>query len=261
MKTVIVPVDFSETSLNAARYATKLLTGYYGVNMILFNVFSNAQQAEETNQKLKDLKDELMSVGIVKTSCTSVQGNDLIDELEELANEQKADLIIMGITGRSALGQTFIGSNTLKMVEKKICPVLIIPEHATYKDVKNVLLTTEFKDVADNTPAEPIKNVLKPFSPSLHIMNVNSEIYVSLSEDYQAEKSQLNKMFGEFNPEFYFLGLYDIDEAINQFATDKNIDFIIVVHRDQNLFSKFFIKSHTKKLAYKSQIPVLAIHE
>ncbi|MBS1654750.1 MAG: universal stress protein, partial [Bacteroidetes bacterium] len=39
MKTVIVPVDFSETSLNAARYAVQLLTGHYGVNMILLSVY------------------------------------------------------------------------------------------------------------------------------------------------------------------------------------------------------------------------------
>ena len=30
MKTVIVPVDFSDTSLNAARYATKLFVGHSG---------------------------------------------------------------------------------------------------------------------------------------------------------------------------------------------------------------------------------------
>jgi nucleotide-binding universal stress UspA family protein len=68
-------------------------------------------------------------------------------------------------------------------------------------------------------------------------------------------------MFSDFRPEFYFLGLENVDEAINQFAHDKKVELIIVIHKGQKLFSKLFVKSHTKKLAYHSSIPVLALHE
>jgi nucleotide-binding universal stress UspA family protein len=92
-------------------------------------------------------------------------------------------------------------------------------------------------------------------------MNVDNAHYVALSEEYQKEKATLQEMFGEFRPEFYFLGLNDVDEAIHQFASDKQIDFIIIIHKEQNVFSKLFVKSHTKKLVYQSSIPVLALHE
>ena len=167
----------------------------------------------------------------------------------------------MGITGRSAIGQTFIGSNTLKMVERKVCPVLIVPQQATYKDVKNVLLTSDFKNARLTTPSVPIKKILKAFHPALHVINVDSEHYVALTDQYQQEKAALSEMFSEFNPEFYFLGLYNVDEAINQFSQDKNIDFIIVIHKEHSLLSKLFVKSHTKVLAYQSSVPVLAMHE
>ena len=260
MKTVIVPVDFSETSLNAAQYAVKMLTGHYGVNMILHHVYEKASQAVESNHRLESLKAELLISGIVKISTLAEEG-DLITELSKLARHQQADLIIMGITGRSPLGQSIIGSNTLKMVEEKVCPVLIIPDDARYTDVKNVLLTSDFRDVSSSTPSGPIRTILKPFRPALHVLNVNSEIYISLSEEYQAEKEKLRDMFSEFQPEFYFLTLYDVQEGINQFAQDKQIDFIIIIHKDQNIFSRFFVKSNTKKLAYTSTIPVLALHE
>ena len=261
MNTVIVPVDFSDTSLNAARYAAKLLTGHYGVNMILHHVYDKASQAGEMQAKLEQLKAELMNIGIVKMNVLAEEGSDFITELEKLARHQQADLIIMGITGRSAIGQTFIGSNTLKMVERKVCPVLIIPPDASYSEVKNVLLTSDFKNVTASTPSVPIKKILKTFRPSLHVINVDSEHYVALTEEYQQEKEKLRQMFSEFNPEFYFLGLYNVDEAINQFANDKKIDMIIVIHKEHTLLSKMFIKSHTKKLAYYSSVPVLALHE
>jgi nucleotide-binding universal stress UspA family protein len=261
MNTVIVPVDFSDTSLNAARYAVQLLSGHYGVNMILHHVYDKASQGGELQAKLEKLKDELLDSGVVKINILAEEGSDFIAELEKLARHQQADLIIMGITGRSAIGQTFIGSNTLKMVEKKVCPVLIIPPDAKYSEVKNVLLTSDFKNVAVSTPSVPIKKVLKTFRPNLHIINVDSEHYVALTEEYQAEREKLKQMFTEFYPEFYFLGLYNVDEAIHQFAHDKKVDMIIVIHKEHNLLSKMFVKSHTKKLAYHSSVPVLALHE
>jgi nucleotide-binding universal stress UspA family protein len=261
MNTVIVPVDFSDTSLNAARYAVQLLTGHYGVNMILHHMYEKPAQAAEAHDKLEKLKQGLMDMGIVKIQTLAEEGSDFIIELDKLARHQQADMIIMGITGRSTLGQSFIGSNTLKMVQRKVCPVLIVPPDASYKDVKNVLLTSDFKNVTASTPSVPNKKVLKTFRPNLHIINVDSEHYVALTEEYQAERQKLKEMFSDFNPEFYFLGLYDIDEAINQFAQDKDVDLIIVIHKEHSLLSKLFIKSHTKKLAYHSSIPVFALHE
>ena len=66
MNTVIVPVDFSETSRNSAFYATHLLTGHYGVEMILYHIYDKASHAAEANKHLEELKNELMQAGIVK---------------------------------------------------------------------------------------------------------------------------------------------------------------------------------------------------
>lgn len=261
MNTVIVPVDFSETSLNAAHYAAQLLTGQYGVNMILHHVYEKAAHATGVTESLEKLKDDLLKKSPIRITVLAEQGDDFIEELEKLARHQQADLIIMGITGRSPLGQTFMGSNTLKMVEQKVCPVLIVPQHAQYKDIKNVLLTSDFKDVIGTTPSVPIKRILQAFHPNLHVINVHSEHYVALTEEYQTERAELKEMFADFNPEFYFLGWYDVDEAINQFARDKNIDLIINVRRHHSLLEKMFVTSHTKKLAYQSTVPVLAVHE
>ena len=112
-----------------------------------------------------------------------------------------------------------------------------------------------------STPSVPIRKVLKAFHPKLHVINVSNEHYVSITEEYQAEKEKLKEMFHDFHPEFYFLGLNDVDEAISQFATDKNIDLIVIIQKEQSIISKLFVKSHTKKLAYQSNVPVLAVHE
>ena len=42
----------------------------------------------------------------------------------------------------------------------------------------------------DHTPAPLISSVLKIFNPKLHIVNVNKEHYISLTEEMEAEKKQ-----------------------------------------------------------------------
>ncbi len=261
MDTVIVPVDFSETSLHAAGYAAKLLTGHYGVHMILYHFYEKGEDGEFLADQLKNLQEELFADNPVKISTLCEEGSDFIAELTKLARHREADLIIMGITGRSSLQQTLIGSNTLKMVEKKVCPVLIIPHNAAYHEIKNVMLASDFKDVFNSTPSVPIKKLLKLFQPNLYIVNVNSEHYIAITESYNAEKVKLNEMFAEFNPEFYFLSLYNVEDAINLFTSDKNINLIINIQKDHSVLHRLYKSSHTKQLAYHSPVPVLAVHE
>lgn len=246
--------------MNAARYAGKLLAGHSGVKVILYHVYDKPGEASLSNEYLENLKEELQRDHI-KVTTLAEESDDFIDELEKLARHQQADLIIMGITGRSSFSQAFIGSNTFKIIEKKVCPVMIIPPGSEYKEVRNVLLTSDFKNASAATPSVPIKKVLKPFQPNLHVINVDSNHYVALTEEYQEEKEKLSDLLSEFNPEFYFMGWYDVDEAINQFAQDKNIDLIITIPRERSLIEKMFKESRTRKLAYHSTVPVLAVHE
>lgn len=260
MNTVLVPIDFSETSFNAARYAVKLLTNHPEVEITLYHTFDKPDAEENRTEGLEKLKAELMLNRTTNIKICTEQG-DFLTELEKLARHRQADLIIMGITGKSSIAQVLMGSNALKMADNKFCPVMIIPSNANYSEIKNVLLTTDLKNVLSTTPSAPIKKVLSTFQAKLHIVNVNSEHYIALSPNYAAEQEKLREMFEEFNPEFYFLRLYDVDDAINQFAQDKNIDLIITINKEHSLVHKLFITSHTKKLAYQSTVPVMVVHE
>ncbi len=261
MNTVIVPVDFSETSLHAAKYAAQLLTGHYGVTMVLYHSYSKASEAAKSNEMLEQLKVKLMDEHIVKMEVLAHEESDFVDGLEKAARHRKADLVIMGITGRSAIAQVLFGSNTLKMAERKVCPVLIVPEKAPFAPVKHVMLTSDFQNTAESTPSSQIKGFLDAFKPQLHIVNVNEEHYISLTENYEKEKQEMNKMFADYKPEFYFMRLFDVDEAINLFAESRNIDLIIAIQKNHSFIAKMLKSSRTKALSYQSKVPILLMHE
>jgi hypothetical protein len=109
-------------------------------------------------------------------------------------------------------------------------------------------------------PVAPIKEVLNLLKPTLHIVNVDHEHYVELTEEYKAERVKLDKMFQEYNPEYYFIRLYDFMDAINQFVLDKNIDMILTVPKNHSFLTNVFKTTHTSRLAYHSHVPIVAIH-
>ena len=261
MTTVIVPVDFSETSLNAARYAVKFLAGDYGVTLILYHSFSKAEEEATIIASLEKLKTELSKDHPVNIEVFAHHESDFVTGLERMARHRRANLVIIGITGKSSLAQVLFGSNTLKMAETKACPVLIVPESASFTKMENVMLTSDFKNVLNSTPSVSIKEVLSVYRPKLHVINVDKDHYISLTENYEKEKQDLEKLLAEFNPEFYFMRLFDIDEALNLFANDWNIDLIMAVQKNHSFMERLFKPSRTKKLSFHSKVPILVIHE
>jgi nucleotide-binding universal stress UspA family protein len=260
MNLVIIPVDFSESSLSAAKYGVKILASSPETEILLYHVCDKPESYDNRMEALEKLRDELLQNRSANITLLAETG-DFITELEKLSRHREADMIIMGITNRSALAQVFVGNNALKMAENKFCPVMIVPANAIYNEVHNVLLATDLKNTSSTTPSAPIKKILSTFKANLHVVNVNSEHYIALSEAFAAEQQKLADMFAEFNPEFYFLRLYDVDDAIEQFSKDKNIDLIITIQKEHSVMHKLFNSGHLKKLAYESTVPVIAVHE
>ncbi len=261
MKDFIIPVDFSETSLNATRYAAGMLSGKTDCRVILYNMFKSEEDAGTAAKYLESLKAEMEQKGVLNIELVKELGNDLIDSLGRLAYQKTAELIIMGITEKDEWRQLLFGSNTIKMAEENVCPVLIIPEGAKFTGVNNVALTSDFKDVMNTTPVLAIKSVLEMFNASLHVVNVDNEHYVALTEEYLDERNKMQKLFAEYKPEFYFIGMNDFHEAVEQFSKDKNIDMIVIIPKIHSFINSLFSTSHTKKLAFNSTVPILAAHQ
>ncbi|MES1219561.1 MAG: universal stress protein [Bacteroidota bacterium] len=261
MHRVIIPVDFSETSLNAARFTTQMLAGKKDALAVLYHNYEKKSELEECTRQLELIKIEMHGKGVARVEIEMEMGGDLIENISRLVHTTRATLVVMGITGRSAFQQILFGSNTLKLVNENIYPVMIIPPHASYRDIKNVAFASDFKDVEATTPSVLINAVLEMFNPMLHIVNVNSEHYVSITEEYQQGKDTLKEMFKDRKTEFYFIGMNDFFEALDNFIKDYKIDLLVTIPKHDSNTRLLFSNSHTKKLVYHSSIPILAAHE
>ena len=258
---IIVPIDFSVISLNAARFAANMLKGQYEATLVLYHLYDDAKKENEAKMDLRKLKDSLLDENIVKIEYIAEEGSDFIDCLERKVRHLDASLVVMAITDKSKLEQVFTGSNSLRMIERSLCPVLVIPEEAKFNQITNVALASDFKDVQTTIPIVPVKKILSLFQPNLHIVNINSEIYVSLNEEYLEQRRLMLEMFKDFRPEFYFITTFDFHDTLRQFINDKNIDMVLTFPRSHSFINNLIKGNNTKKLVFESSIPVLAAHE
>lgn len=261
MHRIIIPVDFSATSLNAARFAATMLSGQADTLIILYHNYARESEYKTSKSHLESLQQELLEKGSPKVEHELEKGGNFIDNLDKLAHTRRATLIAMGLTGRSELQQKFIGSNTLKTVDRSLYPVMIIPPDANFTKIKNVAFASDFTDVENSTPAVLINAVLELFNPKLHVVNVNPDHYISITDEGRQQQEKLADMFAKYEKEFYFLTMNDFHDAINSFLKDYEIDMLITIPRHHSGQFSLWETSNTRKLAYHSHIPILTAHQ
>ena len=269
MKNFLVPIDFSDTSINAARYALELTKSLPEAKVTLYHVYGSISFATLTSkeegsrqkvseQALQDVVEKLGAEGRENIHLVAEEGS-FLENLKDYALGHYIEMVIMGITGSSRITQVFMGTNTLNVVRNISCPVMIIPANASFNGFKHVVFTSDFKDVARTTPFSSLHEILSTFEPELDILNVDSEHFVELTEEFTKERNAMEDKLGQYNPKYSFLRAYDFLDGINSYVETKEIDVIMTVPRKHSFLSQLFKTSHTKKLAYHSTVPILAI--
>jgi nucleotide-binding universal stress UspA family protein len=276
MKTILVPTDFSNTARNAAKYALALADQIKATRIVLYNAFQAPISVDpmvptvqlldmdlmkkSSEEGLTQFKEELKSVpfGNIEMDTFS-EYNVLTGGINDLAKAVAADFIVMGITGGGAVTETLIGSNAVSVSLHSTIPVIIVPPEASFKKISHVLLACDFKQVLETTPVKPLKLLLENTGAALHILHVNSSAEKAI--DVSFESMVLDSLLKTNNPQYHFVENESFTVGINQFADNNNIDLIITMPKKHGFFDSIFKKSHTKRLAFHTHLPLMVMHD
>lgn len=133
IKRILVPVDFSEESLNAVAYARDLAK-QFEAELLLLHVIEPihfitesevyTQQRHLSQAQLGRLAEALREEG--QRFRNMIKGGIPSKVIVETARSARASLIVMGTHGRSGLAHAVIGSVAEKVVRTASCPVLTV---------------------------------------------------------------------------------------------------------------------------------------
>jgi nucleotide-binding universal stress UspA family protein len=82
------------------------------------------QQCDEAEQQMKDLAASFTASG--RSSSSELRSGDPAGRLVQCAEEQKADLLVVGSHGLSAIDRFFLGSVSEKVLRHAPCSVLVV---------------------------------------------------------------------------------------------------------------------------------------
>jgi len=287
IKKIVVPVDFSPYSLNAACYAAQVAeqkNASITLVHIYFNPVTNpvsydhfysfpanvaetlSEIVENAGELMEEFKGKLNSF-MVNYEISGIQlkteliGGIAEEAILDFSEAGKYDLMIIGVQGKEATGNWF-GSFMTEIINKVRIPVLAIPGDASYKKsmFKRLMYATNF-DKSDGIAIRKLIGIAKPLETHIsvvHIDDTRDNPFINYDLAHYKEKYIGN--IEQTDMDFDLIVNKNKARGIENYIVDKNIDIIAVTSHKRNILTSLFNPSLTKELIFRLKIPMLIFH-
>jgi len=287
-RSILVPVDFSEYSLKAARLAftlaketnsdiTLLHTYYspiYSGGMPISDAFVFDDNNEETMHKQIKHMHVLMNE-LVETLNNDVKHGQLPDikivtkfregvPEEQILNYSKKHLPIITIMGTHGLGSKegdIMGSVTADVIERSRIPVFAFPENlpfSKFEDIRNIGFITNFEQ-RDLIAFESMMQLLKPYHFKVYFLHLSPDPGTWDEIKLTGIKSYFSNQYPEMDSSYCVIKGDNIVDGLNDFIQDRQLDVIAMTAHRRTIFSRLFNPSLASKMLFHSHTPVLVL--
>lgn len=258
MNNILVPLDFSTTSIDAYRFALDLARLRNSKILVLHVIDLPIDQLkEEAIQKFQQLE-TTYNTGGIETSLF-VELGAVIATIEALIEEHKPQEVIMGTKGASGLKEIVIGSNTEKVIRNASVPVWTIPSYSDVMAIKNIVLPTDL----DLNQADFIHKVLslqKLFSATIHILYIKDYADTNDESDTLNELENFRLNYGFSNSTSNFRVAASQRKGILDFVTETKSQLVIMGTHARKGLDHWFLGSLTEEIANQITYPLFTTH-
>lgn len=274
MKKILVPIDFSEHSEHALQVAA-IIAKQHNAEIIVLHMLglSEAILSKNESQEIAEgmyylkLAEQRFAVFLDKEYLEGIKITETIrnyrifSEVNEVANENAVDLIVMGSHGSSGLHEIFVGSNTEKVVRTSDVPVLVVKHRMEEFEIKEVVFACDFK--MENVAA--YHNAVRLFD----FFNANLQlIYINLPGDRFKNSDQIEERIKEFLfkadrgnlkkfDQVQVINDYSVEGGIFNYSQKINADIIALPTHGRKGLSHFFNGSIGEDIVNHSDTPVV----
>jgi nucleotide-binding universal stress UspA family protein len=271
---ILVPLDFSASSLNALETALHLAKQQQAkitlLNVVDSGLIFGFKGAYYVSEKAIDdmveasagmLHPLLANLKEHKLECTSQIKVGLVPQvIVKTASDNDVDLIIMGAHGASGVREFIIGSTAQQVIKITSCPVLTVPANKKWVDFKTILF-----------PIRPIAEGVEKYDFLRKIIrhdNTSIKVLILASTDYDVEKKTLQKLVKELKTkvtedEIKISGSLksggNMPKAVLRMSKSVGADMIVITLKNETAFKQSFIGSFEQYIVNHATVPVLSI--
>ncbi|MEO0507075.1 MAG: universal stress protein [Bacteroidota bacterium] len=281
MQKILIPTDFSENAWNAIRYAMQLFAN----NECTFYLLNTYTPVIPSSRFMAKMIDGVSIVDAVRDSSerglqhsvnqiqeqfanprhrfeTISSFNLLVEEIKDLVEELKIDLIITGTKGASGIDEVFMGSNTVRIIKStERCPVLAIPQHFGYLAPREIAFATDFNRFYTASELQPLLRLAKMFNATIRVVHVQYKLK-ALSELQQFNLNMLRRYLKDAEHYVHTVSeLSSISHTLEIFTEELDIHLLALLNYQHSYMEKMTREPVVKRTAFHTQIPLLVIPE
>ncbi len=265
MKKILVPIDFSATSLNALEYAINYVSGEPHQITILhtYEVVKKTGYLKSMDNVLESDAERQMSALLKRIKekypeavfVHKIIKGDAVDVISSYGNSESEsfDLVIMGTKGASGLKEVFIGSVAGGVIAYTRAPVVVVPDGCSLKKGSDIVLAVSGLSLSSPKVLDPLREVLETFDAKLRVLHIANETTDSITS--------VIDLLDDVQPSVvYAFGEGDINDRINAYIKEANAGLLCMIRQSRGYFKRIFGKSVTLKQTFDSAVPLLVLH-
>ncbi len=273
MKTILVPTDFSPAANSAMRYAAQLalrtrakliLYHSFMIPTAVANIPTGALAMDELEQHsmhlLKTAERKLIrKYGTGLNIVRKCGGGPAVDLILEAAEKHKADLIVMGLQGKSFLVGKLLGSITTAVIRKSGVPVLSVGLYMRFREPKKLVFASDERLVSPLV-FRPVAEFASLFDSHVYLLNVAlyPEEFLEAPHKLPAY-SKLHAPLDKLDHSFHYEQGEDIPQAVNHFVRKTKSDLLIMVPHRHSFLGRLLNEPVTRQMAFKTKVPFLTL--
>ena len=276
MANILVPIDFSEISLNALKHSYIISSLYQAsINMLyviesgnpLFN-FVNTSELDEligrVKHKFEELKQETEKAVGLPANYFIEKGN-VVDAILKKAKDLNIELLVMGTTGSGDIRKKIIGTNTLRVIKEASFPVLSIKNIIPPRKYKKIVLPLDLTKETTQKVKYAIK-FAKFFGASIHLISVVTTDNYIIHDTLIFKLEQTSRKIEAEDIECTSKIEYEnnspgkVAHKILNYCYEISADLIMIMTQQETGIKKFFLGSLASEIVNKANLPVLSIN-
>jgi nucleotide-binding universal stress UspA family protein len=268
MKTIIVPIDLSDESLNGLNLAL-MLANKTGANILMVHVISKNSgdyydQMEKENQLAQSKFERVLQrykekVNLNFTLKYVIKEGKIFNEIADQADKYEDVLTVLSTHGTSGFEELFIGGNAYKITSHSRNPVITIRRSKIPPNIDNIVLPLDITyQTREKVPYTT--DLAKLFGSKIHLITIRLSNLKSIEKNLHQYAEQVALYLDSNKIPFTVEHLHggNLTDLTLDYSWSVGADLISIMTEQEKSASNLLLGNFAHQMINKAFIPVLS---
>jgi nucleotide-binding universal stress UspA family protein len=268
MKTIIVPIDFSDESLTGLNLSL-MLASKTGAAIQLIHVIgkdtgNNVEELEKENQlaktKFEDILKKCKEKGPINCDLNyTIKEGKIFKEIADLADKYEDVLTVLSTHGKSGFEELFIGGNAYKITSHSKNPVITVRRSKLSSNIDRIVLPLDMTfETREKVPYTA--KLAKLFNSEIHLITIRSSKIKSIEKRVHQYAQQVASYLDNHKIPCTVEHLHgsNLTDLTLDYSRSVGADLISIMTEQEKSASNLLLGNFAHQMINKAYIPVLS---